>query len=153
MDEAMTVTVADMVISDLTIMYSDQPSFNDKKLAVIVNKVVEEVIKARRYREEEYSDEQIEADLYNYRTQIYNLSEYDFVTLGAAHQSSHSENSVNHSWIGRSSLFAGIIPLSHLSGRIKKNIKPEKEKDTEEVPEKQPEEEIPEEDAEEDAEE
>ena len=63
MDEAMTITVADMVISDLTTMYSDQPTFNADKIVVIVNKVVEEVVKARRYKEEDYSDEQIEKDL------------------------------------------------------------------------------------------
>ena len=50
MDESMTVTVADMVISDLTTMYSDQPTFNECKIAVIVDKVVKEVISARNYK-------------------------------------------------------------------------------------------------------
>ncbi len=113
MDEAMIVTVADMVISDLTTMYSDQPTFSDDKIAVIVNKVVEEVVKARRYREENYSDEQIEKDLLNYKSQIYNLAEYDFSHLGAPNETSHSENSISRTWIDRDKLFTGIIPLSH----------------------------------------
>ena len=113
MDNAMTVTVADMVISDLTTMYSDQPTFNADKITVIVNKVVEEVVRARRYREENYSDEQIEADLYNYKSQIYNLSEYDFSHIGAPGELSRSENSTSRTWIERNKLFAGIIPLSH----------------------------------------
>lgn len=109
----MTVTVTDMVISELTTMYSDQPTFNADKIAVIVNKVVEEVVKARRYKEENYSDEQIEADLYNYKSQIYNLSEYDFSHIGAPGELSRSENSTSRTWIERNKLFAGIIPLSH----------------------------------------
>ena len=113
MDEAMTVTVADMVISDLTTMYSDQPTFNADKIAVIVKKVVEEVVKARRYKEENYSDEQIEADLLNYKSQIYNLAEYDFSHFGAPGETSHSENSISRTWIERNKLFAGIIPISH----------------------------------------
>lgn len=119
----MTVTVADMVISDLTTMYSDQPTFNADKIAVIVNKVVEEVVKARRYREEKYSDEQIEADLHNYKSQIYSLAEYDFATLGASYETSHSENSTSRTWIERNKLFAGIIPLSHLSSKFKAKTK------------------------------
>lgn len=113
MDGAMTVTVADMVISDLTTMYSDQPTFNADKIKVIVNKVVEEVVKVRRYREENYSDEQIEADLYNYKSQIYSLAEYDFSKFGAPHETSHSENSTSRTWTERNKLFVGIIPLSH----------------------------------------
>lgn len=113
MEDTMTVTVADMVISDLTTMYSDQPTFNADKIKVIVNKVVEEVVKARRYREENYSDEQIEVDLCNYKSQIYSLAEYDFSTLGASYETSHSENSTSRTWVERSKLFSGIIPLSH----------------------------------------
>ena len=112
MDESMTVTVADMVISDLTTMYSDQPTFNADKIVVIVNKVVEEVVKARRYKEEDYSDEQIEKDLLNYKSQIYNLAEYDFSHFGAPHETEHSENSISRTWIERNKLFSGIIPLS-----------------------------------------
>lgn len=138
MDNSMTVTVADMVISDLTTMYSDQPTFNVDKLAVIVNKVVEEVIKARRYREENYSDKQIETDLYNYKSQIYGISEYDFSHIGAPGEISRSEGgSVTINWIERNKLFAGIIPLAHSSGQFKRR-KPK----LEEVPEKSPEEEI-----------
>lgn len=109
----MTVTVADMVISDLTTMYSDQPTFNANKIAVIVNKVVEEVVFARKYKEASYTDEQIERDLLNYRSQIYNLSEYDFSHFGAPHETSHSENSISRTWVERNKLFSGIIPLSH----------------------------------------
>ena len=109
----MTVTVADMVISDLTTMYSDQPTFNDGKIAVIVNKVVDEVVNARKYKEVGYTDEQIKKDLLNYKSQIYNLAEYDFSHFGAPNETSHSENSISRTWVERNKLFAGIIPLSH----------------------------------------
>ena len=54
MDEAMSVSVADMVISDLTTMYGNEPTFDSGKIAVIVNKVIEEVIQARKYRDRGY---------------------------------------------------------------------------------------------------
>lgn len=114
MDESMTVTVADMVISDLTTMYSDQPTFNEGKIAVIVDKVVKEVISARNYKAVGYSDEQIETDLFNYESQIYNLSEYDFAHFGAPHETSHSEPSTSRTWIDRNKLFSGIVALSPL---------------------------------------
>lgn len=109
----MAAAIADGIIADLTTMYSDQPTFNADKVTVIVNKVVDEVIKARRYREEKYSDEQIEADLYNYKSQIYSLSEYDFAHFGAPGELSRTENSTSRTWMERNKLFAGIIPLSH----------------------------------------
>lgn len=109
----MATSIAEEVIADLKIMYSDQPTFNEDKIVVIVNRAVEEVIKARRYREESYSDEQIEADLHSYKSQIYNLSEYDFSHIGAPGELSRSENSTSRTWIERNKLFAGIVPLSH----------------------------------------
>ena len=45
MDEAMSVSVADMVISDLTTMYGNEPTFDSGKIDVIVNKVIEVALK------------------------------------------------------------------------------------------------------------
>lgn len=109
----MSGIVFDRVVSDLKTMYSDQPTYNAVKIEVIVENVIDEVIRARRYREEDYSDEQIELDLMNYRPQIYSLAEYDLSKFGAPHETSHSENSTSRTWIERNKLFAGIIPLSH----------------------------------------
>ena len=67
MDEAMSVSVADMVISDLTTMYGNEPTFDSGKIAVIVNKGIEVVIQARKYRDRGYSDERIENDHITYR--------------------------------------------------------------------------------------
>lgn len=112
MDEAMNVSVADMVIADLTTMYGNEPTFSSDKIAVIVNKVVEEVIQARKYREREYSDERIELDLINYKANIYNIAEYDFAHIGGAWETNHNENSISRTWVERNKLFAGIIPLA-----------------------------------------
>lgn len=114
MDEAMNVSLADMVIAELTDMYSDEPTFNEKKIAVIVGKTIEECISRRKYREREYSDERIERDLVNYKTQIYNVSEYDYNHIGGAWESSHSENSINRTWIDREKLWAGVKPLAKI---------------------------------------
>lgn len=109
----MAASINEKVIADLTVMYGDQPTFNADKVAVIVNRVVEEVVKARRYKEENYSDEQIKTDLENYKSQIYGLAEYDFAHFGAPGELTRSENSTSRTWVDRSKLFAGIIPLSH----------------------------------------
>lgn len=114
MDEAMNVSVADMVISELTTMYGNEPTFNAEKIAVIVNKVVGEVSQARKYRDRGYTDEMTEKDLINYKAQIYNISEYDFLHIGGAWETNHSENSINRTWIERNKLFAGIKPLAKI---------------------------------------
>ena len=108
------MTVSEKVIENLTTMYSDQPTFNEGKIAIIVDKVIKEVITARNYKDVGYSDEQIELDLFNYESQIYNLSEYDFAHFGAPHETSHSEPSTSRTWIDRNKLFSGIVALSPL---------------------------------------
>ena len=112
MDQALTITVADEVIDMLTTLYSDQPTFNAEKVRVIVANVVEEVIKARKYREVGYTDEQIAEDLFKYKGNIKNIAEYDFAHFGAPHETSHSENSVSRTWVDRNKLFAGIVSLA-----------------------------------------
>lgn len=114
MDEAMTLTVADMVISELTTLYSDQPTFNADKLKVVVSNVVAEVKSARNYEKAGYDDLQIDADLMRYKANIKNLAEYDFSHFGAPHETSHSENSVSRTWIERNKLFAGIVAITPL---------------------------------------
>lgn len=114
MDESMTLSVADVVISELTTLYSDQPTFNAEKLSVIVSDVVDEVIRARNYRNVGYSDEKIMEDLFKYKSNIRKLAEYDFAQFGAPHESSHSENSVNRTWIDRNKLFSGIVAITPL---------------------------------------
>ena len=109
MDEAMSVSVADMVISDLTTMYGNEPTFDSGKIAVIVNKVIEEVIQARKYRDRGYSDERIEIDLVNYRSQIYNISEYDFAKIGGYFETSHSENSISRTWRTEDEILGNIV--------------------------------------------
>ena len=108
------MTVSEKVIENLKTMYSDQSTYNEGKIAVIVDKVVKEVITAKNYKAVGYSDEQIEADLLNYESQIYNLSEYDFAHFGAPHETSHSEPSTSRTWIDRNKLFSGIVALSPL---------------------------------------
>lgn len=114
MDKSMTLTVADEVIAELTILYSDQPTFKAEKIKVIVNNVVDEVIKARNYKNVGYSDEQIMEDLYKYKSNIKKLAEYDFSQFGAPYEISHSENSVSRTWIERNKLFSGIIAITPL---------------------------------------
>lgn len=110
----MTLTLKDEIAAALTVLYGDQPTFNDDKIKIIVEKVIDEVSDIRRYKKVGYSDEQIQADLYNYKSQIYKLAEYDFGQFGAPNEVSHSEDSVSRSWVDRRTLTSGIIPLPDL---------------------------------------
>ena len=114
MDEETSLTLAEEIISDLTIMYSDQPTFSEEKIKLIVEKVIDEVSDAKRYKKVGYTDEQIQKDLCRYKSQIYIISEYDFSHIGAPWELSRSENSVSRGWQEREKLFVGIIPLTDI---------------------------------------
>lgn len=114
MDEETVITLEDEIVSDLTLLYQDQATFDSDKIKIIVKKVIDEVSDIRRYKKIGYSDEQAEKDLYNYKSQIYKLAEYDFGQFGAPNEVSHSEGSVSRSWVDRSTLTSGIIPLPDL---------------------------------------
>lgn len=110
----MTYEVANDVLEELTTLYSDQPTFDIKKMEVIVGNAIDEIIVARNYNGVGYSEEQITADIARYKSNIKKLAEYDFATFGAPYQTNHSENSTNRSWIDRNKLFAGIVALTKI---------------------------------------
>lgn len=102
------------VIERLTILYRDEPTFDEEKIRVIVQNVYNEIVEYKRYKKAGYTEAQIESDMGNYKSQLYKISEYDFAHFGAPGEASHSENSVSRVWNSREQLFAGIIPLSDL---------------------------------------
>ena len=100
------------VIESLTVELGDDPDFSEEILTEKVSNAINEVVLARRYRKAKYSDEQIEADIANYISNIRDISLYDYNQSGQDFQSNHQENGINRSYMSRHRLFYGIIPLT-----------------------------------------
>ena len=84
--------------------------------ALLTNKVVKayrDVRTARKYPSY-YSEEEIEADMENYQSQVQDIALYDYNTIGIEWQKTNKEKQVSREFIRRSSLFGGIVPLSSI---------------------------------------
>lgn len=99
------------IILDLTTELSSEPTFDSSVLLVKVENAIKEVKKARKYPSY-YTSEQIDADLQDYYTNIRNLALYDYNTIGSEGQATHSENGISRSFVDRSTLFNGVLPLT-----------------------------------------
>lgn len=112
-DSAMTVSLEQEVFADLQTELSQDPTYNETLLLSKVKNALREVKRARKYPTY-YTDEQIERDMYDYFSNIRNITLYDYNQIGAEFQTSASENSVSRRYVDRDKLFAGIIPLSRI---------------------------------------
>lgn len=111
MDENMSVGLQDEIVAELAAELDKQPTFNMDVLRIKVANAMREVRLKRNYQASSYTDEQIEADLYNYYSVIKNLALYDFAQIGAPFESSHSENSTSRSWISRDEITKYVFPF------------------------------------------
>lgn len=103
----MNVGIEQEIIAELTIELQGDPTFNEDILAVKVRNAIREVRKARSYPKN-YTEEEIQNDLYDYFSNIRNIALYDYNQIGAEFQSSSNDNSVSRSWIDRDKLFDGV---------------------------------------------
>lgn len=102
----------DEIVDSLTVELEDDPDFNEDILIEKVDNAVNEVMLMRRYARAKYSDAQIESDIVNYRSNIRNISLYDYNQSGMDFQSSSQENGILRTYMSRHRLFSGIVPLS-----------------------------------------
>lgn len=102
------------ITEGLTVELESDPDFSEEILEEKVNNAVNEVILARRYKMAKYSDEQIEADIENYRSNIRDIALYDYNQSGMDFQSSSQENGILRTFMNRNRLFSGITPLSRI---------------------------------------
>ena len=110
-DSSMTVGLEEEVFADLSAVLSiSDENFNETLLLSKVRNAMREVKRARNYPKS-YTDSQIEADMYDYFSNIRNIALYDYNQIGADFEESHSENSVSRSWKDRDKLFCGICPF------------------------------------------
>lgn len=107
-DSGMTVGLEEEIMADLTAELSlTDPNFSAALLLPKVRNAMREVKRARNYPAS-YTSEQIEADMYNYFSNIRNIALYDYNQIGGEFSTSSSENSVGIHWVDRNKLFAGI---------------------------------------------
>lgn len=111
MDESMGVGLQEELLADLTAELESESTFDSNKLLQKVVGAIREVKRARKYPSY-YTETQIRLDLYEFYSNIRNIALYDYNTIGAEFEQSHSENSVNRNWTDRNKLFYGILPLA-----------------------------------------
>lgn len=107
-DRGMTAGIEEEIMADLTAELSlTDPNFSPALLLPKVRNAMREVKRARNYPAS-YTDAQIEADIYNYYSNIRNIALYDYNQIGNEFSTSSNENSVGVHWVDRNKLFAGI---------------------------------------------
>lgn len=102
------------ITEGLMVELESDPDFSEEILEEKVNNAVNEVILARRYKMAKYTDEQVEADIENYISNIRNIALYDYNQSGIDFQTSSQENGTLRSFMSRHRLFYGIVPLTRL---------------------------------------
>ena len=109
-----SVEMVQDIVDDLT---AELEATDDQFNAVLLsNKVVNayrEICGARKYPSY-YTEEQITSDMEQFYNECRNVALYDYNTLGIEWQKTNKENAVSREFVRRSSLFSGVLPLSHL---------------------------------------
>ena len=100
------------IVTDLTNELSiADDNFNPELLESKVRGAIREVLSARRYPRG-YSEDAINEDMANYYSQIRNIALYDYNLIGNEGQKVSSENGISRTFVDRSSLFVGVLPIA-----------------------------------------
>lgn len=110
-DSDIAVGLEQEVFADLSaeLSVSDE-NFNETLLLSKVRNAIREVKRARNYPKS-YTDDAIEQDMYDYFSNIRNITLYDYNQIGGEFQESNSEPGISRSYIDRNKLFSGICPF------------------------------------------
>ena len=109
-----TVEMVQELITDLQAEL--EPTDDQFDAVLLKTKVVgayRDIRDTRRYPSY-YTSEEIEQDMENFYMTVRSLALYDYNTVGIEWQKVNKENDVSREFIRRSSLFSGVIPLSHI---------------------------------------
>lgn len=109
-----TVQMVSDIVDELTAeIEPTDDQFNATLLAAKVVSVYREIRGARKYPSY-YTEDEIETDMEQFYDVCKNVAVYDYNTIGIEWQKINKENQVSREFVRRSSLFSGVIPLSHL---------------------------------------
>lgn len=110
MDDAMSVGLKDEIIAELTVELQNQPTFNTEILAIKVRDAYRKVRSRKHYENTSFTEEQIEKDLYDKHYQdIKDVAKYNFATMGADFQTSHSENNISRTWRTEEEVMSNVV--------------------------------------------
>lgn len=85
--------------------------------AILLIKVKNAYREIKQYRNypKDYTEEQIDADMADHYTEIYNLALYDYNIRGAEFQTTINENGEYRSFEHRSTILAEVIPFASIA--------------------------------------
>ena len=110
MDDAMSVGLKDEIIAELTIELENQPTFKAEILTIKVRDAYRKVRSRKHYENTSFTEEQIEKDLYDKHYQdIKDVAKYNFATMGADFQKSHSENNISRTWRTEEEVMSNVV--------------------------------------------
>ena len=102
------MNLADEIITELSVEFSSDEDFDLAVLTVKVNQAIRKVTMRRNYSATTMSQDEIDADLYNYYAVIFQLAEYYYNQRGGEYETQHSEDGVNRSWISEEDLLKSV---------------------------------------------
>lgn len=102
------MTLQEEILEDLTLELSSDDDFDANALQIKVKNAYKEVKARRNYKASSMNEEEIEADMQNYYSNILNIARYDYNQIGAEGQKAHTESSIVRSWVDRNELFVGV---------------------------------------------
>lgn len=103
-----TSVIEEEIINDLTAELCEEETFNQAVLAVKVKLAVKDLISKRNYSATTWDEEKILADIEQFYSVIANVARYDYNTIGAEGELSHTENGISRTYVDRDSLFKGV---------------------------------------------
>lgn len=102
------------ITTALALELSGEPTYDSDVLSSKADAVIRELMQMRRYNKSSMTETQIVDDLENYYTQVINVTRYDFNTIGAEGEDTHSENGISRKFTERAKLWNGVTPLGRV---------------------------------------
>lgn len=96
------------VVEELAVELEDDPDFNANILTIKVKNAIRKVKSRRNYQVTSMTDEQIDADLKNYYTNIKDIALRDYNLRGAEGEKSHSEEKISRTYLSDDELLQGV---------------------------------------------
>lgn len=92
----------------------EDSNYNEALLRVKVNAAIRDVKTARKYPSY-YTERMIDEDMERFYSNIRNIALYDYNQTGAEGLSHYSADGATMTYVDRSKLFSGVIPLGSTS--------------------------------------
>lgn len=96
----------------IEVLFDEDEEINDKLLSLLCKKSVDTVCHIRYGNE--YTEEQKQKAIEQYNTNIFELTLYRYLKMGAEFEKQHSSNGTSITYNSESDILKGIVPLAKL---------------------------------------